>query len=131
MATQTVFLNTQCSMHCCVWAYAALADSMPSRAPGTPELNIKEWKKAAESDFSGPSHQCMPTNTPISNGNPGSWMHNLLETSRWRWYYGVGNVFMEHVRTHNPYKTIPDVCEMHEHCCISGALIHDNSISGR
>ncbi|GFU10785.1 hypothetical protein TNCV_2387871 [Trichonephila clavipes] len=58
-------------------------------------------------------------NAPASNGNPVTRVHSWLTGTRWhRWQYGVGCIFMGHIRTLHPYKTIPDVCALSEHHCI-------------
>lgn len=49
-------------------------------------------------------------------------------------YYGVDNLVCfkdgEHIRIHNPVRTIPDVCVLPENRCRIGAPIQDNSIFG-
>ncbi|KFM58942.1 hypothetical protein X975_12883, partial [Stegodyphus mimosarum] len=50
---------------------------------------------------------------------------------RWWDYYGMDNVFMEHIRTHNPHRTISDICALCEHHCKPGSSIHDKCIFGR
>lgn len=53
--------------------------------------------------LSGSSHGQEHVNTPISNGNLDSWMHRWLEQCLWWIYYCVVNVFIEHIRIHNPH----------------------------
>ncbi|KFM59479.1 hypothetical protein X975_12549, partial [Stegodyphus mimosarum] len=35
---------------------------------------------------------------------------------------------MAHIRTHNPHRTIPDVCAVREHHCRPGSLIHVSTV---
>lgn len=64
--------------------------------------------------FSCSSHQWARANTTISNRKSGSRMHSWSEISLWRLYYLVGDVFKVCIRTHNPHRTIPDVCTLPE-----------------
>lgn len=46
----------------------------------------------------------------ISNGNTYTLMDIWSEKSLWYLYCGVGNKFMEHIKSHNPHGTILEVC---------------------
>lgn len=80
--------------------------------------------------FSGPSHRQACVNTRFSEGNPGSWLYNWTETSRWLGYYNVGNAFMEHIRAYNCQTTILDTCVVRENHFLPVPHIYVNSNSG-
>lgn len=68
----------------------------------------------------------MRTNMLISNQKPCSRIHFWSKTSHWQWYYSGVDVFVVHIRTHNPCRIIRDLCALQGYT--PGDLIHDNMI---
>lgn len=115
----------QCfSTHCAANIATQMRTGVSSCIDGTPspamfaegqetsELDIRRMEKSCMvrlNSFSGSSQLRASANTPISKENPSCRMHSWTEKSRWRRYYGVGNVVLQHVRTHNPHRTILDL----------------------
>lgn len=76
--------------------------------------------------YSCPSHRGARANTRISIRNPGYHMHSCSEISLWTLYY---HGFMVHFKTHNPFRTISDVCVLPERRYRPRTSVHDNYVS--
>lgn len=65
--------------------------------------------------FYGSSHRWAHAKMPVSNRNPASKMNNWLMETSLRWlYYCMGHIFIDHIRTYNHHRTIPDVQVAHK-----------------
>lgn len=144
MATHTVFLSTQCRVHCYVWTYAVLSQSkfflwhhVMANVTYSGPMNIgKSLRESINSCIfllitcSGTAYRRMRDNTPISSENPGFLIHNWSEASLWRLYYSVSDIFMVHILAHHPHRTIFEVCALPKYRCRPYAQIYNNNASG-
>lgn len=76
-------------------------------------------KQCSEMDeaYSIRTDVCMYTEEPLYYDHPPSITMGSSSPNRWRVYYAVGNVVIDHIRTHKRDTPIPDLCALREHYC--------------
>lgn len=133
-----MILSTLCSVNCCVWAYVTggwtislhwqpVFVSYIWNGPKLSQLDIRRMEQSFLVrciTFSGLLHRRAYANTRIFKGNRSFRMHSWMETSRKRDYYGLANVFREHIKTHNSH-TLPSLISVlcvNVVCSISGEI---------